>query len=305
MPCRQDERLAEQSGDAQIRVDDMRFALSTSPQMCTWDQLRDVWRAADDIELWESAWTFDHFEPILGHPRDGDCLEGWMTLAALLHSTTRLRGGVLVTGMLYRNPAVLANMAATLDITSGGRLELGLGAGWNVDESDAYGIELGTMKQRFDRFAEGLEVIRQLLTQPQSTFNGTYFQLKDAYCNPKPLQTPYPPICIGGSGERRTLPLVAKYADHWNFGSIASDPIAELTHKRDVLHEHCAAIGRDPGEILISALIFGRSQTIERSVELAHLYEQAGVGLGIVSLPRPLDPRDVERYADALRPLAE
>ena len=281
----------------------MRFALSTSPQMCTWAEMHAVWKAADDIEVWESGWTFDHFEPILGLPRDGDCLEGWITLAALLHSTKRLRGGVLVTGIHYRNPAVLANMAATLDITSGGRLELGLGAGWNTDESGAYGIELGSLRERFDRFGEGLEVIKLLLTQPQSTFEGNYFQLDNAYCNPKPVQTPHPPICIGGGGEKRTLPLVAKYADHWNFASSAADPIAELRRKRAILDEYCAAIGRNPDEILTSTLIFGRSMNLEQCVDIAHRYAEVGVGLGIVSLPRPLDPRDVERYAEALRPL--
>jgi F420-dependent oxidoreductase-like protein len=280
----------------------MRFAFSTAPQMCTWKELHDVWRAADDVELFESGWTFDHFEPILGSPRDGDCLEGWMTLAALLHSTTRLRGGVLVTGMVYRNPAVLANMAATLDITSGGRLELGLGAAWNTAECEAYGIDLGSIRERCDRFAEGLEVIRLLLTQPQSTFDGEHFQLKDAYCNPKPLQQ-HLPICIGGSGEKRTLPLVARYADHWNFGTAAKDPIAELRRKREVLEQHCAAIGRDPAEITISALLHGPTLSVEATAELAHRYAEEGVPVGIVSLPRPLDPNDVERYALALEPL--
>ena len=262
-----------------------------------------MWKAADDIDVWESGWTFDHFEPILGFPRDHDCLEGWMTLAALLHSTTRLRGGVLVSGMVYRHPAVLANMAATLDITSGGRLELGLGAGWNTDECDAYGIELGSVRERCDRFEEGLEVIKLLLTQPQSTYTGTHFQLNDAYCNPKPIQKPYPPICIGGGGEKRTLKMVAKYADHWNFASGEPDPIPAFRHKRAVLEEHCAAIGRDPKTILISALIFGRSLTQQQAVELAHRYSEEGVGLGIVSTPRPLNPRDLETYAEALRPL--
>jgi F420-dependent oxidoreductase-like protein len=276
----------------------MRFAFSTAPQMCTWNEMLDVWRAADEIELFETGWTFDHFEPILGSPRDGDCMEGWMTLAALLHSTKRLRGGVLVTGMVYRHPAVLANMAATLDITSGGRLELGVGAAWNAAECAAYGIELGTIRERCDRFAEGLEVIRLLLSQPTSTFSGEYFQLKDAFCNPKPVQAKLP-ICIGGSGEKRTLPLVAKYADHWNFGTAASDPIAELRRKRAVLEEHCAAIGRDPKEISISALLFGNGLSLEGAVELAHRYDEEGVDVGILSPPRPLDPRDMERFAEA------
>jgi alkanesulfonate monooxygenase SsuD/methylene tetrahydromethanopterin reductase-like flavin-dependent oxidoreductase (luciferase family) len=204
--------------------------------------------------------------------------------------------------MLYRNPAVLANMAATLDITSGGRLELGVGAGWNLEESTAYGIDLGTIKQRCDRFAEGLEVIKLLLSQPQSTFAGEYYQLRDAYCNPKPLQARIP-LCIGGSGEKRTIPLVAKYADHWNFGTAAKDPIAELRLKREVLNRECAAIGRNPEEISISALLFGPSLGFEQIVELAHRYDAEGVSLGIVALPRPFSPADVERYAEALRSL--
>jgi F420-dependent oxidoreductase-like protein len=262
-----------------------------------------VWQAADDIDVYESGWTFDHFEPIMGSPRDGDCLEGWMTLAALLHSTRRLRGGVLVTGMVYRHPAVLAKMAATLDITSGGRLELGIGAAWNEAECASYGIELGSIRERCDRFGEGLEVLRLLLSQPQTSFNGEYFQLQDAYCNPKPLQAKLP-ICIGGSGEKRTLPLVARYADHWNFGTAAKDPIAELRLKRAILEEHCGRIGRDPAEITISALLFGPALSIEELVDLAHRYDDEGVDLGIVSLPRPFSPHDVERFATALQGLA-
>ncbi len=279
----------------------MRFAFSTSPQMCTWPEMLDVWKTADDIDLWESGWTFDHFEPIMGQPRDGDCMEGWMTLAALLHSTTRLRGGVMVSGMVYRHPALLANMAATLDITSGGRLELGVGAGWNNEECTAYGIDLGSVKQRCDRFAEGLEVMRLLLTQPQSNFDGEHFQLRDAYCNPKPIQTPYPPLCIGGSGEKRTLPLVAKYADHWNFGTAAKDPLPELRQKRDVLNAECDKIGRDPKTILVSALVWADSP--QRAADLAHRYSEGGVGLGLIVLPRPFHPRDVESLATALEPL--
>lgn len=281
----------------------MRFALSTAPQMCTWDEMLAVWQTADDIDVYESGWTFDHFEPIMGSPRDGDCLEGWMTLAALLHSTKRLRGGVLVTGMVYRHPAVLAKMAATLDITSGGRLELGIGAAWNEAECASYGIELGSVRERCDRFGEGLELLRLLLSQPQSSFDGEYFQLQDAYCNPKPLQAKLP-ICIGGSGEKRTLPLVARYADHWNFGTAAKDPIAELRHKRTILEAHCGRIGRDPAEIAISALLFGPALSIEELVDLAHRYEAEGVDLGIVSLPRPFTPHDVERFATALQTLA-
>ena len=123
-----------------------------------------VWQAADDIDVFESGWTFDHFYPIFSDS-SGPCLEGWTTLTALAQATKRLRVGVLVTGIHYRHPAVLANMAAALDIVSNGRLELGIGAGWNEEESGAYGIELGSIKERFDRFEEACEVLTSLLTQ--------------------------------------------------------------------------------------------------------------------------------------------
>ena len=160
-------------------------------------------------------------------------MEGWISLTALLHETSRLRGGVLVSGMVYRHPGVLANMASTLDITSGGRLELGIGAGWNEEECDAFGIELGSMRERFDRFEEGLEVLDSLLTNERTTFRGDYYVLTDAMNNPKPVQRPLP-ICIGGRGRQRTLPLAARYASHWNFGG---QDMAEFAECRAVLHE--------------------------------------------------------------------
>ena len=181
------------------RVRGMRFAFKTAPQNTDWPAMLDVWRAADDIELFESGWTFDHFYPIFSDS-NGPCLEGWTVTTALAQATTRLRVGVLVTGIHYRHVAVLANMAAALDIVSGGRLELGVGAGWNVEESEAYGIELGTLTERFDRFDEALEVLVSLLTNEHTTFDGTYYQLTNARNEPKPIQRPHPPIVIGGTG---------------------------------------------------------------------------------------------------------
>ena len=227
----------------------MRFAFKTAPQHTTWQDMLAVWTAADDIEVFESGWNFDHFYPIRGNSR-GPCLEGWSMLAALAQATRRLRLGTLVTGIHYRHPAVLANMAATIDIISGGRLELGLGAGWNEQESGAYGIELGTPGERSDRFEEACEVILGLLSTETTTFSGKYYQLNEARCEPKPVQQPHPPLCVGGSGERRTLRTAARFAQHWN--SVRPDP-AEITRKLEVLHQHCAEGGRDPSEILISS----------------------------------------------------
>ena len=187
----------------------MRFAFKTSPQNTTWADMLAVWQAADDIDVFESGWTFDHFYPIFSDST-GPCLEGWTTLTALAQATKRLRLGTLVTGIHYRHPAVLANMAAALDIISNGRLELGIGAGWNEEESGAYGIELGSIKERFDRFEEACEVLTSLLSKETTTFDGKFYQLKDARNEPKGPQQPHPPICIGGSGEKRTLRITAQ-----------------------------------------------------------------------------------------------
>lgn len=279
----------------------MRFAFSTAPQMCTWDELLPIWTAADEVELFESGWTFDHFEAIFTGNRADPCMEGWITLTALLAATRRLRGGVLVTGMVYRHPAVLANMAATLDLTSGGRLELGVGAAWNLDECGAYGIELGSMRERFDRFAEGLEVIRLLLTQERSDFVGEYFRLDGAYCNPKPVQRPFPPITIGGRGERRTMPLVAKYAQHWNFPGNSEDPFAEYVHLSALLEEECGRIGRNPADIMRSANVWPR-EGIDSMARAVDRYAELGLDMAIVSMPRPLRVADVETIARVLEP---
>jgi F420-dependent oxidoreductase-like protein len=273
----------------------MRFAFKTSPQNTNWADMLAVWKVADDIEVFESGWTFDHFYPIFSDST-GPCLEGWTTLTALAQATTRLRLGTLVTGIHYRHPAVLANMASTLDIISQGRLELGLGAGWNEEESGAYGIELGTPSERSDRFEEACEVIVGLFTQETTTFEGQYYQLRDARNEPKPVQRPHPPICIGGSGEKRTLRTAARFAQHWNF--VGGTP-EEFAHKRDVLHQHCADLGRDPSEILLSShLLF--TGDVSATADQAAAMGEVGVELGIVTLRPPHDPAVLEPLATAL-----
>ncbi len=271
----------------------MRFAFSTSPQRTTWEWMREVWQRADALDVFESGWTFDHLYPLFGDSTD-DCMDGWVTLTALLHETSRLRGGVLVTGMVYRHPGVLANMASTLDITSGGRLELGIGAGWNEEECDAFGIELGTLRERFDRFEEGLAVLDSLLTNDRTTFDGRYYRLDGAMNNPKPVQSPLP-ICIGGVGRTRTLPLAASYAHHWNYGG--SD-VAEFAECRDVLHGACAAIGRDPAEITSSVLL--RWSGAEQLRADADSFAAAGADLGIVSIPKTEPPSVIDEIAAIL-----
>jgi F420-dependent oxidoreductase-like protein len=258
----------------------MRFAFSTSPQRTTWPWLLEAWQRADAEAVFESGWTFDHFYPLFGDSTE-DCMDGWVTLTALLQATTRLRGGVLVSGMVYRHPALLANMATTLDITSGGRLELGIGAGWNQEECDAFGIELGTMTERFDRFEEGLAIVSSLLTNDRTTFAGTYYNVTEAMNNPKPVQKPLP-ICIGGKGKKRTLPIAAKYAHHWNYSG--SEP-AEFAACRAILQESCDAIGRDVADITCSALLRfnGDGVALRRD---ADAFAAVGAQVGIVSVPK-------------------
>jgi F420-dependent oxidoreductase-like protein len=285
----------------------MRFALATG-QGHPWPALSALWEAADKIALWESAWTGDHFYPFLSDPA-GPCLEGWVSLAALAQRTRRLRLGVLVTGMPYRHPAVLAKMAAALDITCGGRLELGLGAGWYQRECDAYGIELGPVGTRMDRFEEGVEVIHRLLTSETTTFSGHHYQLRDARCEPKPLQRPRPPILIGGTGERRTARVVARWADHWNLGFARPQ---DVPGKLAALAGHCADVGRDPGQIDISVVVRTAARNERRDLgevadEIA-AYEAAGCHVAMVEAraDHPDAARDeIGRLTAACEPLSE
>jgi F420-dependent oxidoreductase-like protein len=169
-------------------------------------------------------------------------LEGWTTISVLAGITSKIKLGTLVTGITYRHPSVLAKMGASLDVLSKGRLFMGVGAAWNQEESLAYGIPFFPNKERLLRLEEAIRIIRKMWTEePAATFNGKYYQINNAYCNPKPIQKPSPPIMVGGSGERQTLKIVAKYADACNlFGSAET-----IKRKVSVLKEHCKSVGRD------------------------------------------------------------
>jgi alkanesulfonate monooxygenase SsuD/methylene tetrahydromethanopterin reductase-like flavin-dependent oxidoreductase (luciferase family) len=192
-------------------------------------------------------------------------------------------------------------MAATIDVISGGRLELGVGAGWNQQECDAYGIALPPLKERFDRFDEGEEALVLLLTQEHSDLDGQYVQLRNARCEPKAVQRPHPPIAIGGNGPTRTLRTVARFAQHWN--SISG--VAEWPAISAVLDERCAEIGRDPATIERSVMLrYDVEAGVGPLVDDAAAFAAAGVDIGIVYLPVPHTPSVLEPIADALRPLA-
>lgn len=231
----------------------MRFSIWPSPQR-TWTEILELTQHCERSG-WDGVYYADHFMPNSGDtkPLEGDTLECWSVIAALAAAVPRLRLAPLVTSVTYRHPAVLANIAAAVDNISGGRLLLGLGAGWQENEHVAYGIELGTIKQRLDRFEEACEVISAMTRETWTSFTGEYFNLVDAVNQPAPVQQNLP-ILIGGGGEKRTLRIAAQYADEWNSWT---DP-PTLTHKRAVLHQHCESIGRDPADIAIStqALLF-------------------------------------------------
>ena len=228
----------------------LRFGIKTAQQFTTYESILRVWTEADSIPSIEHAWAFDHFIP-LGPDPTGPQLEGWTLLGALAARTERLRLGLMVTGNIYRHPAVLANIATTVDCISQGRLDFGIGAGWNELECTMYGIELYTPGERLRRLGEACEVIKRLWTETVANFDGRYYHLKDARCEPKPVQKPHPPFVIGGGGEQLTLRIVAQYASVWNF---AGGSVEVFRRKNEVLDDHCAALGRDP-------------TTIERSIQ--------------------------------------
>ena len=275
----------------------MRFGIKTAPQLCSWEQLVDIWRAADQIPIFESAWNFDHFYPLL-EPTTGPCMEAWVTLSALAQATRRIRVGCMVNGSPYRHPALLANMAASLDIVSGGRLDLGLGAGWHQAECDAYGIELLPMKERMDRFEEYVPVVISLLQNETTSHEGRYFQLRDARCEPKGPQRPHPPIVIGGQGEKRTLRVVARFSSHWNL-PFATPEI--FVAKNEVLLKHCEDVGRDPAEITRSVQIaLPADQPPDEAAAAATALGEAGVDVVVFTLRNPYRASIVEPLARAL-----
>ena len=195
----------------------IRFGIQTGQQGVEWSQMLDLWRKAD---AWgyDSLWNFDHFYAIFMQP-ESPCLEGWTTLAALAQATSRARVGTLVSGNTYRHPCVTAKMAATLDHVSGGRLNLGIGAGWFEVEHRAFGIEFKSTAARLAALDEACRIIKSMLTEERTTFHGVHYTVTDALGFPKPVQRPRPPIMIGGRGERVLLRIVAEHADILQVGA--------------------------------------------------------------------------------------
>ena len=227
-----------------------------------WELWRRIVRATEDSGF-ESLWRSDHFFSLSG-PHDRDALETFISFVLAAEESERIRFGPLVASMTFRHPSLLARMAAQLDELSGGRFVLGVGAGWNVGEHEAFGLPFPSLHERMDRLEEGVQVVLALLGDEPATFEGRYYRLHEALSYPKPLQRPLP-LLVGGRGERRTLQIVARYAQEWNFAGIDLDEYRRLT---DVLAAHCDEAGRDASDVRHSQMagfVIGRDEAEQRA----------------------------------------
>ena len=305
----------------------LRFGIQTPNQQVAWDDLLATWKDADALG-YDTAYLYDHFIPIFGN-EDGPVLEGWTALAALAGQTTRLRVGILVTGNTYRNPALLAKMATTVDQISHGRLVLGIGAGWFERDHTAYGFPFGTAHERARRLDEALQVITKLWTEDHPSFAGRYYHLDHAPFAPRNVQKPHPPIVIGGQGKRWIVPLVARYGDGWNAVSgVTPDGVRE---RRRIIEEECHRIGRSPCPTDVSVLLplvaitdiplagpvvrLGARAVVKKEVARSILadsagairdriraYADAGATEIVVSLRPPFDRNLLRRFAQEIMP---
>ncbi len=282
----------------------LHFGIQAPQQHISYQRLLAFWLEADREPLIEHMWLFDHFMP-LSKPTDGPCFESWTLLAALAARTERLRVGHLVTGVTYRNPAILARQAVTVDHISGGRLNFGIGAAWHEQEHRAYGLPFPNAAERVRRLDEACQVIRQLWTETTPTFEGRYYQLQQAPGEPQPLQKPFPPIVIAAGGDHM-LQVVARQANVW----CAVAPTAEdFREKNARLTQDCEAIGRDPStlERLASFLISPADVTFRQARETAQSFIEAGATHIVVNIAAFYQQEEViPRLLDAvIKPLKQ
>jgi F420-dependent oxidoreductase-like protein len=262
----------------------------------------DTARAADDVGV--SSFTFmDHWFQMDNMAAATDpMLEGYTTLGFIAGITTRLRLSLLVTGVTYRPPGLLAKIVATLDVLSAGRAQLGIGAAWYEREHRGLGVEFPPVSERFERLEETIKVCFQMWSDDDGPFDGRYYHLAETICSPKPLQQPRPPLLIGGSGERKTLRLVARYADACNL--FAPDP-SVVAHKLRVLDEHCVTEGRDPGQISRTILVFANPLDDVKGF-LADMERYAAMGVELVEIMPLVDPvASVSRLGEVIPALGQ
>jgi F420-dependent oxidoreductase-like protein len=295
-------RLAGRAAAAPPAPGVPRFGVQILPQHATYADIEAAWLDADALGF-DSAFTFDHFMPIFSDP-EGPCFEGWMLLSALAAKTERIRVGVLVTGNTYRNPALLAKMASTVDHVSGGRLILGMGAGWFEREHQAYDVPFFTPGERARRLVEAVTIVKRLFTEDAVTFDGTYYTLKEAPFAPKPVQRPHPPILIGGMGPKVIQPLAARDADIWHFfvRSGEADEARRIVAHFDAL---CRTVGRDPGAVEKSTSLSDRvvaEEGVAKTIARVRALVDAGVQHLILSLSPPYDRDLLRRFAREVVP---
>ena len=294
------------------------FGVHTGLQHTTTDELRSLWRRIDDLGYgWISIW--DHFYGATGLPDDAACFEAVALHAALACETTRVRVGSLVYSVGYRHPAVLAKMITAIDHLSGGRADLGLGAGWAQVEYDAYGIPFPSVGTRMDQLEEAIQMVRGLLHEEVTSFQGATWTLTNARNEPRPVQARLP-IWVGGGGEQRTLRIAAQYADGWNVPFVSPEAFA---HKCAVLDRHCDAVGRNPADVRRTVNVgiawtdeslraqFGALADLvrpgvltgsdEQVIDRIGQYVEAGATQINLALRAPFDREAVERFAAALR----
>ena len=271
----------------------LRFGLKASGQWISIEELRNIWKIADEAGF-DHLWDFDHLAAIGPNGPDGPIYEGWALQAAMAEATKRVRIGCMVTGNTYRHPIVLAKLAVTVDHLSEGRLEFGIGAGWAEIEHQMYGIE--GLDHRVGRLSESLQIIKSLFTQERTNFDGRYYKYKDAIANPKPIQKPHPPIWIGASGES-TLRLVARHADVWNISGGDAAAVKEVSGK---FEDACAAVGRDPSQIRRSIQFLWDGQDKAQVLEQSGTFFELGVTEQVIYMRGERPDRTAAKVAEML-----
>ena len=274
-------------------------------ELASIDGAENQWNKAVEIAIraeelgYDSLWVYDHFHNV-PRPSQEAVFECWTTIAAISQRTSRIRLGQMVGCNSYRNPGLLAKITSTIDVISGGRLDWGIGAGWYESEYKGYGFEFAKPSDRIGMLKETVEIVKSMWSQPETTYDGKYYKLSRANCDPKPLQRPNPPVWIGGGGEQLTLRVVAQHADVSNFGS----SIEEFIAKREILKGHCAAIGRDEDTIrkTISSEVFIR-ETEKEVIEAGCLSAWGGDPeqwrqKALVGTPEQVSEK-IQKYLDA------
>jgi alkanesulfonate monooxygenase SsuD/methylene tetrahydromethanopterin reductase-like flavin-dependent oxidoreductase (luciferase family) len=256
----------------------MRFGLDVAQQRMPWDEVVSRVQLTEDLGF-DGAWGFDHLQPMYGEG-PGETFEGMTTLAALAGVTSRIRLGLLVTGMTYRHPSMFAAQALTIDHASHGRLELSLGAAWFDKEHVELGIRFPPTPERFDLLEDALEIVTRLFTGDVVSYRGRVVSLRDAQLRPVPVQQPHPPIWIGAHGEKRMMPIAARYADVWHsWGNPRS-----MGEKSERLSAHAEAAGRDPAAIMRASSL-SLEDDLDTIAALIDDWEKAGFGYLVCGWP--------------------